>query len=100
MGASWRIGVDAGEVTALVTSGVFRTVRNPIFTGMILTSVGTALMVPNAAALAGVALLALGLEIHVRYVEEPHLLAVHGDPYHRYANSAGRFVPRVGRLAR
>jgi protein-S-isoprenylcysteine O-methyltransferase Ste14 len=33
MGESWRIGVDAGEVTALVTTGVFRNVRNPIFSG-------------------------------------------------------------------
>ena len=100
MGASWRIGVDASEVTALVTSGVFRTVRNPIFTGMILVSLGAALLVPNAVALAGVALLALALEIHVRYVEEPYLLAVHGDRYRRYATVAGRFVPRVGRVAR
>ena len=97
MGESWRIGVDAGEVTALVTSGVFRTLRNPIFTGMMLIAIGVVLMVPNAVALAGVALLALGLEIHVRCVEEPHLLTVHGDRYRCYARSAGRFVPRLGR---
>ena len=97
MGESWRIGVDAGEVTDLVTSGVFRAVRNPIFTGMVLIAIGVALMVPNGVALAGIALLALGLEIHVRCVEEPHLLAVHGDRYRSYASSAGRFVPQVGR---
>lgn len=96
MGESWRIGVDAEEVTELVTRGVFRFVRNPIFSGMMLCCVGVALMVPNAAAFAGVALLGLG--IHVRYVEEPHLLAVHGDRYRSYANTAGRFVPRLGRL--
>jgi protein-S-isoprenylcysteine O-methyltransferase Ste14 len=73
-------------------------VRNPIFTGMILAAVGTALMVPNPAALTGLALLALALEIHVRWVEEPHLLAVHGERYRRYASSAGRFVPVLGRL--
>jgi protein-S-isoprenylcysteine O-methyltransferase Ste14 len=100
MGASWRIGVEAGEVTGLVTHGVFRAVRNPIFTGMILVAVGVALLVPNAAAFAGLFLLALALEVHVRYVEEPHLLAVHGDRYRRYADSAGRFVPRVGRAVR
>jgi protein-S-isoprenylcysteine O-methyltransferase Ste14 len=97
MGESWRIGVDTKEVTTLVTSGVFRAVRNPIFTGMVLIAIGVALVVPNAVALAGVALLALGLEIHVRYVEEPHLLAVHGDRYRSYAGSAGRFVPHLGR---
>ncbi|TMA32310.1 MAG: isoprenylcysteine carboxylmethyltransferase family protein [Deltaproteobacteria bacterium] len=100
MGESWRIGVDTGEVTALVTRGVFRTVRNPIFTGMILTAVGGVLMVPNAGALAGAALLALALEIHVRFVEEPHLLAVHGDRYRSYTRSAGRFVPGVGLISR
>lgn len=30
MGSSWRIGVDHDEQTELVTSGVFRLVRNPI----------------------------------------------------------------------
>lgn len=97
MGESWRIGVDTGEVTALVTTGVFRVVRNPIFSGMVLAAIGAALMVPSTVALAGVALLVLALEIHVRWVEEPHLLAVHGDRYRGYAASAGRFVPRLGR---
>ena len=30
MGASWRIGVDTSETTALITGGVFRYVRNPM----------------------------------------------------------------------
>jgi len=33
MGDSWRIGVDPGETTTLVRTGVFGWVRNPIFTG-------------------------------------------------------------------
>ncbi len=98
MGESWRIGVDLEESTALVTGGVFRFVRNPIFTGMLLVCAGSALMVPNALALAGAALIAGSLEIHVRSVEEPYLLGVHGERYASYARSAGRFMPRVGRL--
>ena len=39
-----------------------------------------------------------GLEIHVRRVEEPHLLRVHGEPYRAWAGRTGRFVPGVGRL--
>src|SRR2546423_7851849 len=38
MGASWRIGVDDTERTALVTGGPFRWVRNPIYTSMLLFS--------------------------------------------------------------
>jgi protein-S-isoprenylcysteine O-methyltransferase Ste14 len=99
LGASWRIGVDLGERTALVTHGLFARVRNPIFTGMLLASFGLALAVPNAPALAGAVLTLLGLEIHVRLVEEPYLLRAHGEAYRAYARRVGRFAPGVGRLA-
>ena len=99
MGASWRIGVDEAERTDLVTDGPFAAVRNPIFSAMLPTSVGLALVVPNAVAIAGVAALFLALEIQVRLVEEPYLLRVHGDDYRAYAGRVGRFVPGIGRLA-
>ena len=98
MGASWRIGVDPGERTALVAHGVFGWVRNPIFTGMLLAAVGLVLLVPNALSAAGALIVWIGLELHVRRVEEPHLLRVHGDHYRAYARSAGRFLPWLGRF--
>jgi protein-S-isoprenylcysteine O-methyltransferase Ste14 len=98
MGESWRIGVDEEERTALVTSGPFAFVRNPIFAGMLPASLGLALLVPNVVALAGLAALVVALEIQVRLVEEPHLLRVHGDSYRQYAARVGRFVPGLGRF--
>ena len=99
MGESWRIGVDEQERTALVTSGPFAVVRNPIFTAMLPASLGLALLVPNIAALAGFGALVLALEIQVRLVEEPYLLRQHGEAYRNYASRVGRFVPGLGRLA-
>lgn len=99
MGASWRIGVDPAERTALVTHGVFRLVRNPIFTGMLLAAWGLVLVVASWVALAGAVLTLLGLELHVRRAEEPYLLRTHGDAYRGYARRVGRFIPGVGRLA-
>ena len=99
MGASWRIGVEAGERTELVTGGLFRHVRNPIFTGMVLFAVGLALLVPNLPTLAGALLAGVTIEGQVRLVEEPNLLAVHGQAYRRWAAATGRFVPGLGRLS-
>jgi protein-S-isoprenylcysteine O-methyltransferase Ste14 len=96
MGSSWRIGVDPGERTALVTSGPFRLVRNPIYTSMMLFTGGLFLMVPNAASLAAVVLVAIALDLHVRRVEEPVLAAIHGDEYRHYMATVGRFFPRLG----
>ena len=97
LGASWRFGVDASERTALVTSGVFGLVRNPIFTAMIVTFAGLALMVPNVVAVAGLGAIVIGVQLEVRVEEEPYLRRVHGDAYEQYTTSVGRFLPRIGR---
>lgn len=99
MGESWRIGVDSSERTELVTGGAFAIVRNPIFSAMLPTSLGLALMVPSWVALAGLAALFVALELQVRVVEEPYLLRTHGRGYAAYASRVGRFVPGMGRLA-
>ena len=66
MGSSWRIGVREGEGTALVTSGFFAVVRNPIFTAMAITGAGLAFMVPNVISMLGFALLLVALQLQVR----------------------------------
>jgi protein-S-isoprenylcysteine O-methyltransferase Ste14 len=98
MGESWRVGVDEQERTALVTSGPFAVVRNPIYAAFLPAIFGLTLLVPNVVALAGLAALVVALEIQVRLVEEPYLLRVHGDSYRQYAARVGRFVPGLGRL--
>ncbi|UCE85027.1 MAG: isoprenylcysteine carboxylmethyltransferase family protein [Deltaproteobacteria bacterium] len=98
MGTSWRVGVDPSERTELVTRGLFAVVRNPVFTGVGLFALGFALLVENALSLLGVVCGALGVELQVRYAEEPFLLRVHGETYRRYARRVGRFVPWLGHL--
>jgi protein-S-isoprenylcysteine O-methyltransferase Ste14 len=97
MGDSWRIGVNANERTELVARGLFRVVRNPIFTSMLVLLASVALLVPNVVSLAAFAAGVIGLEIQVRLVEEPYLLRTHGDAYARYAARVGRFLPLLGR---
>ncbi|MFC5753134.1 methyltransferase family protein [Actinomadura rugatobispora] len=97
MGASWRVGVDENERTALVTTGAFALARNPVFTAMILTAAGLAAMVPNAVSISALVLTVTTIEVQVRAVEEPYLRRVHGEDYHRYAAAVGRFLPGVGR---
>ena len=99
MGDSWRIGVDPVERTGLVQGGLFERVRNPIFSGMLLGSLGLVLVVPNAWSIGGLAALVVAIETQVRWVEEPYLQRTHGDAYRSYARRVGRFVPGVGRWA-
>ena len=100
MGRSWRADVDPSARTALVTTGPFRLVRNPVFSGSAVTVVGLALVVPNVVSLLMLVAFLAGLEIQVRLVEEPYLLRIHGEAYRAYAARTGRFVPGLGRLRR
>jgi protein-S-isoprenylcysteine O-methyltransferase Ste14 len=95
MGASWRIGYDPAERTALVTRRPFRFVRNPIYTAMLVTLVGLALALPNVVSAILLVVAGVALEIQVRAVEEPHLLRTHRDEYAEYLAHTGRFVPGI-----
>jgi len=98
MGDAWRIGVRQTETTALVAHGPFRWVRNPIYSSMLAATVGLVLVVPNVLSALALVALVVGLELHVRWVEEPYLARTHGPAYRDYAARTGRFVPGWGRL--
>jgi protein-S-isoprenylcysteine O-methyltransferase Ste14 len=96
MGESWRIGVNEEERTDLITGGWFSVIRNPIYSAMIIGWLGFALMVPTWLGFAAPVVVAVGLELQVRLVEEPYLLRTHGEAYRDYAARVGRFVPGIG----
>ena len=100
MGASWRIGVDPDERTDLVTAGLFATMRNPIFTAMILFATGSAIAVPTFVTVSGLVVATAGIVAQVLVVEEPHLRRQHGPGYDAYLARSGRFLPRLARTER
>jgi protein-S-isoprenylcysteine O-methyltransferase Ste14 len=98
MGSSWRVGVDPGERTTLVTTGVFGAVRNPVFSAMVAAQAGVVLMVPTWPSVLALVALVVAVELQVRAIEEPYLRAMHGSAYAGYAARAGSFVPGLGRM--
>jgi len=96
MGRSWRIGI-AQEATALVTGGVFRFSRNPIYLGMLLVAVGITAVAPSGFTLVGLALVYVVTGFQAR-AEEEHLARTHGEAFRQWAASVGRLVPWWGRL--
>lgn len=97
MGTAWRIGVDPTERTGLVTSAPFAIVRNPIFTAALITFTGLAFIIPNLVTFGGLVVVYTRIQMQVRAVEEPHLLATHGQGYADCAVRGGRFLPSIGR---
>ena len=96
MGASWRIGIDE-RPTGLVTHGLFRFSRNPIYLGMVVVTVGVALVAPSGWTVMGAVLAYVVVGFQAR-AEEEHLARVHGEAFQAWAARTGRFLPWFGRL--
>jgi protein-S-isoprenylcysteine O-methyltransferase Ste14 len=95
MGSSWRIGVDEAEKTELVTSGIYSSIRNPIYSGILLFCFGLLLILPDIYMLLSLALVYASIELNVRHVEEPYLLRLHGHAFKGYMNNSGRYLRRL-----
>jgi protein-S-isoprenylcysteine O-methyltransferase Ste14 len=91
MGSSWRIGVAAAERNTLVTGGIYRVSRNPIYVGMVASLAGVFLLAPNAVTLALLAIAALSISLQVR-IEEEHLRAIHGAAFGTYCARTRRWL--------
>lgn len=91
MGQSWRIGIDYQHRTALITSGVFRYSRNPIFVGMMTSLTGLFAVLPCALTLLLLVMTVALIQIQVS-LEEVHLSSLHGDDYADYCRRVPRWL--------
>ncbi|WP_151717307.1 methyltransferase family protein [Gemmobacter serpentinus] len=69
MGASWRVGVQAGQTGELVQGGLFTLSRNPTFLGQALLLAGIALAIPGLASALGLALFLWAAQTQIRSEE-------------------------------
>ncbi len=97
MGESFRMGIpDMLEVQSakLVTSGVFRYIRNPGFLGLDSAVCGTFLLAPSIVTL--ILMFLTWIIFHLQIIdEEQYLLKVHGEKYIHYKKSTGRYFPKI-----
>jgi protein-S-isoprenylcysteine O-methyltransferase Ste14 len=93
LGHNWSVSLDLRERHTLVTTGIYATVRHPMYTGFWLMAVAQALLLPNwvagPAGLIGFGILFFG---RVRR-EEEMMIAAFGDEYRAYMRRSARVVP-------
>ncbi len=79
----------------LVVRGVYRRVRNPMITGVLLVLLGEVLATGSRALAAWLGGAALVNAIYIPLLEEPGLEARFGEDYRTYRRSVPRWVPRL-----
>ena len=86
---SWRIGIDSERKTELITVGIFRYSRNPIFLGMVMVLAGLFLITPNAVTLIFWIVGYILIQVQIR-LEEEYLRRQHGKLYDEFCQRVPR----------
>jgi len=93
LGASWSNTLELREGHRLVTSGVYRHVRHPMYVALLLHAAGQALVIPNL--VAGLAFVVpFAVLVASRLGNEERMMRdAFGERYAAYAASSHRLVP-------
>jgi protein-S-isoprenylcysteine O-methyltransferase Ste14 len=92
LGGNWSSSVTVKVGHQLVRGGPYRWVRHPIYSGMILALLGTALARGQVRGLVAVALLYAGFRIK-SLIEERAMAYTFGPEYEEYSRSTGAIIP-------
>jgi protein-S-isoprenylcysteine O-methyltransferase Ste14 len=95
LGRNWSVSLDVRESHKLISDGIYRQVRHPMYTAFWLWAVAQALLLPNYfAGCAG--LIGFGILFFGRVAKEEELmLESFGDEYRRYMSRTYRVIPWV-----
>ena len=95
LGPNWSITLEVREQHRLITDGIYRRVRHPMYMALLLYSVGQALVIPNWVASPSY-LVTFGILFAFRVrAEERMMLHQFGDQYAAYMARTKRLVPGV-----
>lgn len=95
LGANWSITLQIREEHSLVTSGVYRTIRHPMYSSLFLYSLGQLFVLPNW--LAGPSyLVTFGVLFALRLRQEEIMMVEEfGEEYVAYSRRTKRIIPRI-----
>jgi protein-S-isoprenylcysteine O-methyltransferase Ste14 len=95
LGHNWSVSLDLRERHTLVTTGVYASVRHPMYSGFWLMALAQLLLLPNW--IAGPAgLIGFGILFFGRVGrEEEMMITAFGDEYRSYMRRTSRVVPKI-----
>jgi protein-S-isoprenylcysteine O-methyltransferase Ste14 len=79
----------------LVVSGLYRSVRNPIYLGAVMLLLGHVLWHPSRPILWMPFIVAVSAHLFVTLYEEPHLRKTFGAAYQEYCRQVPRWIPKL-----
>ena len=95
LGRNWTPTLGIRENHTLVTEGIFKSIRHPMYTAHLLWALAQPLILTNW--IVGFSFLVTQILQYLLRIkpEEQMMLDLFGDQYQEYMNNTGRFLPRL-----
>lgn len=95
LGTNWSITLEVREKHQLITEGIYRKIRHPMYLALLLYSAGQAIALPNWVAGPSY-LFALGLLFAFRFRREERMMLLEfGGDYEAYMERTKRLIPGI-----
>ncbi len=94
LGTNWSGAVTVKVGHQLIRTGPYRWVRHPIYSGMILAMLGTAIARHQVRGLVAIVLLYAGFKIKSK-IEERTMTNTFGSEYDQYSQETGAIIPKL-----
>ena len=91
MRGSWRLGIDKENDLSLVTTGMYKFSRNPVYIGLGISFIGFFLIAPNLGSTLFLLIMAVAISIKIKD-EEKFLKQNIPDEYHDYCQKVKRWI--------
>ena len=97
LGRQWSVKVEIQEEHKLITDGIFRYIRHPMYAAHILWGIAQPLLLWNW--IAGLSMLVMIFPLYFYRVPKEEIMMVDefGDEYRHYMDRTGRVFPKLGR---
>ncbi len=93
LGKNWSAAVEVKRDHELIRSGPYAHIRHPIYTGLLMAVVGTAITIGEFRGLAAIALILVAHTLKAKR-EEAAMIAEFGEKYSQYRSETGFLFPR------
>ncbi|HTJ63469.1 MAG TPA: isoprenylcysteine carboxylmethyltransferase family protein [Alphaproteobacteria bacterium] len=94
LGANWSGTVTVKQNHELIRTGPYAIVRHPIYTGMLVGFIGSAISLDEVRGLVAIALVVVAFLLKIR-LEERWMTEIFGDAYRRYRAEVKALIPFV-----
>ena len=94
IGNNWSLSVQQKENHELITNGIYKIVRHPIYLGLLNLFIGNAIIVGDYRAIIAVIIVFISFLIKIKN-EEKNMIELFGEKYDKYKKETKALIPYI-----